>query len=78
MSFSSIGDAIPWPFVKGIAERLWECACLGMADLFDVIYIDEAGQVIVNISLRLADSSGSSSGSGTEFREGSVPSVTSP
>ena len=77
LTFSSIGDPIPWNFVKDMAEKLWECACLGMADLFDVMYMDDAGQVAVSISLRLADGASSSS-SGTDFREGSVPSVTSP
>ena len=72
-----MGDSIPWEFVKKIADKLWECACMGKSDLFDVIYVDDAGQILVSISLRLADG-GSSSDSGTEFREGSVPSVTSP
>lgn len=75
MRFYSIGDTIPWSFVKQIADRLWECAALGMTDLFDVAYIDDVGEIAVSVSLRLADSSSSS---GTEFREGSVPSVTSP
>lgn len=77
LTFSSIGDPIPWTFVKDMAEKLWESACLGMADLFDVMYMDDAGQIAVSISLRLADGASSSS-SGTDFREGSVPSVTSP
>lgn len=77
LSFESIGDAIPWPFVKRMAEKLWESACLGMAQLFDVVYADDAGQVLVSISLRLTDG-GSSSGSDTQYREGSVPSITSP
>lgn len=76
LTFSSIGDSIPWTLVKEIAERLWQCACLGMAQLFDVMYMDDAGSVAVSISLRLVDDSSSSSGS--QYREGSVPSITSP
>ena len=59
-----------------MADKLWECACLGLTDLFDAVFMDDDGQVGVSISLRLSD--GSSSSSGTDFREGSVPSVTSP
>lgn len=76
LGFSAIGDTIPWSFVKAMAERLWETACLGLTDLFDIIYMDDAGQIAVSVSLRLAD--GGSSSSGTDYREGSVPSVTSP
>ena len=74
---SSMGDTIPWDFVKSMAEMLWECACLGAADLFDAIYADEAGRIAVAVSLRLADDTSGSS-SGTDYREGSVPSVGSP
>ena len=76
LTFSCIGDTIPWNFVKAMADKLWECACLGLTDLFDAVFMDDDGQVGVSISLRLSD--GSSSSSGTDFREGSVPSVTSP
>ena len=76
LSFRSTGDTIPWDFVKEMAERLWECACLGLTHLFDAMYIDEVGQVVVSISLRLADESSSSSGG--YYREGSIESVTSP
>lgn len=76
LAFSCIGDSIPWSFVHSMAEKLWECACLGMTELFDVIYMDDSGQISVSISLRLVD--GGSSSSSTDFREGSVPSVTSP
>ena len=76
LAFSCMGDTIPWDFVKTIAERLWESACLGLANLFDVIYMDDSGRIAVSVSLRLAE--GGSSSSGTDYREGSVPSVTSP
>ena len=76
LGFSCTGDTIPWDFVKTIAERLWESACMGLANLFDVIYMDDAGRIAVSVSLRLAE--GGSSSSGTDYREGSVPSVTSP
>ena len=81
LSFSSAGDTIPWAFVRETAERLWKCACLGMAELFDATFIDDASQVAVSIAVRLVgegSSPGSGSGSGTDYREGSVPSVTSP
>ncbi len=76
LAFRSTGDAIPWDFVKTMAERLWESACLGMSNLFEATYMDDAGQVIVSIALRLAEDGSSSSG--TYYREGSVESVTSP
>lgn len=75
LAFTSMGDTIPWSFVKTFADRLWESACLGLTSLFDVMYMDDAGQVAVSISLRLIEGSSSDS---TEYREGSVPSVTSP
>ena len=75
--FTSTGDTIPWSFVKEMADRLWEAACLGAAELFDAMYMDEIGRVAVAISLRLADGSSSSS-SDTDYREGSVPSVGTP
>ena len=78
LSFTSMGDSIPWDFVKEIAERLWETACMGAAELFDMVYSDEGGRIAVAISLRLADDMSSSS-SGTDYnREGSVPSVGTP
>lgn len=75
LSFSCLGDTIPWSFVKTVAERLWQCACLGMTDMFDAIFMEDSGKIAVSISLRLAD--GGSSSSDTQYREGSVPSVTS-
>lgn len=78
LTLASIGDAIPWDFVKALANQLWECAALGIAELFDLVYMNDAGNVAVSISLRLLDGEGSSSDSNTNFREGSVPSVGSP
>lgn len=78
LTFASIGDTIPWDVVKNMADRLWHCAALGFSDLFDAIYMDDTGQVAVSISLRLTDGSSSSSDTGSQFREGSVPSVISP
>lgn len=82
LRFSAIGDTIPWSFVKHVAERMWECAVLGVAGLFDTVYTNEAAKIGVQISLTLLDessvASGSGSGSGTGYREGSWDSITSP
>ncbi|MCJ1460665.1 hypothetical protein MMC28_011047 [Mycoblastus sanguinarius] len=75
LSFFCLGDTIPWSFVSDIADRLWETAALGMANLFEVIYMDDAAQVGVHVVLRLVEGSSSSS---EGYREGSVPSVTGP
>ena len=74
---TSMGDTIPWDFVKTMAERMWEIACMGAADLFDAVYASEGGKIAVAVSLRLVDDTSGSS-SGTDYREGSVPSVGSP
>lgn len=76
LTFASMGDTIPWDNVKLLADRLWQCASLGLTNTFDAMYMDDAGQIAVSVSLRLIE--GSSSSSGTDFREGSVPSVVSP
>lgn len=84
LSFRCIGDTIPWTFVKGFAENLWEAAALGLADLFETVYQDPSGRVAVQISLTLANEAveavGSGSGSGSDqdfWREGSWDSVQS-
>lgn len=77
LTLRCVGDTIPWQFVKDMAERLFETAAMGMANLFEVIYGDEMSTIGVRISLDLIDSS-SGSGSGSGTREGSVPSITSP
>ncbi len=76
--FTSMGDTIPWNFVREMAERLWTCASAGMAELFEVVYMDDAGQVSCAVSLTLLDAEGSSGSAGTDYREGSVPSVGTP
>ena len=60
--------------MREMAETLWEAAARGFTDLFDATYADNAGKVMVMVSLRLVDPTSSSS-SGTDWREGSVPSV---
>lgn len=76
LSFSCIGDTIPWSFVKAMAERLWQSATLGMAELFEVMYASDDSTIGVRITLDLIE--GLSSGAGSRTREGSVPSITSP
>lgn len=80
LSFSAVGDTIPWDFVKDFADKLWECAVVGVTQLFQTVYMDDTGTVGVQISLTLIDESsvGSGSGSATGYREGSWDSITSP
>ena len=78
LSFTCFGDTIPWSFVKDMADRLWESACLGLSELFDAVYMTETGNIAVAVSMRLLEGDGSSQSSGTDYREGSVPSVGSP
>ena len=79
LSFNSLGDTIPWTFVREVVGMMWETSVRGFAELFEVIYQDEAKRVAVIIVLDLVDDNGSSSsGDGEFWREGSVPSVTSP
>lgn len=78
LSFTCLGDTIPWSFVKDMADRLWECTCLGMSQLFDAVFVTDARDIAVAVSLTLMEGDGSSQSSGTEYREGSVPSVGSP
>ena len=74
-----MGDVIPWNFVTDLANLLWECACMGLTDLFEAIYTDEGQSVAVSVALRLVEGDGSSgsgsSGFTADYREGSVPSV---
>jgi hypothetical protein len=82
LRFASIGDTIPWSFVKDFADKLWECAVMGVANLFETAYTNEGATVGVQISLTVLDqssvASGSGSGSGQGYREGSWESITSP
>lgn len=73
--FASLGDTIPWNFVKDMADKLWETACLGLTTLFDAMYMDDTGQIAVSVSMRIMDADGSLSSSSSDYREGSVPSV---
>lgn len=76
---SSMGDTIPWEFVQEMANRLQLAASMGMATLFEAIYMDEGAKIGVAVSLRLINPDGSRSSSVTQYdREGSVPSVGSP
>ena len=77
LSFDAIGDTIPWSFVKEIADRLWEIACMGMTELFTLVYINDEGSIGVQITLSLIEESidSTSGGSSSSYdREGSVPS----
>lgn len=78
LSFTCVGDSIPWSFVKDMADRLWECACLGMSQLFEAVFMTDARDIAVAVSLTLMEGDGSSQSSSTDYREGSVPSVGSP
>ena len=79
LDFTCIGDTIPWNFVTEIANLLWECACMGMTDLFEAVYTDERQRIAVSIALRLLEGDPNSASSDSDFiasyREGSVPSV---
>lgn len=79
LSFNCLGDKIPWQFVKNVADRLYATAAYGFAELFEMVYQDEAKGIAVRITMDLVDDNGSSSsGDGEFWREGSVPSVVSP
>ena len=78
LSFLCTGDTIPWDFVKSTAMRLYEAAALGLTDLFEAVYMDDAGTVAVTVSLKITDALSSSGGSTSDYREGSVPSVSFP
>ena len=78
LSFLCTGDTIPWNFVKNTAMRLYEAATLGFTDLFEAIYMDEAGTVVVSVAVKITDALSSSGGSTSDYREGSVPSVSFP
>ncbi|CAF9938607.1 MAG: hypothetical protein HETSPECPRED_001127 [Heterodermia speciosa] len=76
LTFRSLGDSIPWEVVKDLAERLWECAVMGLTDLFEAAYSDETGKIALKVTMSIVDASLSSSDD--DFREGSVPSVNGP
>lgn len=78
--FTCIGDTIPWSFVSEFALQLWKTAILGVTTLFETVYMDDAGKIGVMITLTLIENSSGSSNSPNyqDYREGSVPSITSP
>ena len=79
LSFNSIGDTIPWAFVRKTADMLLRTAVAGFAELFEIVYSTQSGEIGVRIVLDLVDDTGGSSSGDNEFwREGSVPSVNGP
>lgn len=81
---SALGDTIPWEFVQQFAVNGWKFASRGFTDLFDIMYRNADGTIMVNVSLRLlghaldeaaASGSGESVQTAEDWREGSVPSV---
>ncbi|KAL9628409.1 MAG: hypothetical protein Q9204_005903 [Flavoplaca sp. TL-2023a] len=83
LMITALGDTIPWEFVQKFAVNGWNFAARGFTDLFDIMYRNADGTIIVNVSLRLlnhalpeaASGSGESSQTAEDWREGSVPSV---
>lgn len=78
LTFNSIGDTISWEYVQAVADSLWESAALGFAEFFQAYYADDTGTVAAAVTLKFADGAESSSGysvGGSDWREGSVPSV---
>ena len=75
INFKCIGDTIPWSFVKDMADRLWECACLQLTEVFDVFYKSPDNRIVVKVWLEIVTRSGSDS---NDYREDSPPSITSP
>ena len=72
----SMGETVSWHFVHEVADLCWECACRGMAELFEAFFMDDSRTIGAVVSLTMADNEGSSQySSGTDWREGSVPSV---
>lgn len=80
---TALGDTIPWEFVQRFAVNGWQFAARGFTDLFDIMYQNADGTILVNVSLRLlnqaltepASGSGDSAQTAEDWREGSVPSV---
>ncbi|KAI4273261.1 MAG: hypothetical protein LQ337_004766 [Flavoplaca oasis] len=83
MMITALGDTIPWEFVQRFAVNGWQFAARGFTDLFDIMYQNADGTILVNVSLRLlnqaltepASGSGDSAQTAEDWREGSVPSV---
>ncbi|KAL8990612.1 MAG: hypothetical protein Q9169_008084 [Polycauliona sp. 2 TL-2023] len=82
-----MGDTIPFEFVQEMAVRGAELAIQGFTELYDIMYQNADGSIMVSVSLRLMEhvlpgpESGSGGGGGSSqtadgyWREGSVPSV---
>ena len=77
LTFTSVGDTIPWEVVKDMGERLWQCARMGLADLFEAYFTDQTAQIGFKMTLCVIDQS-LSSDSDEFYREGSVESVNGP
>ena len=70
LSIFCIGDTIPWSLVKEMGMRLYECAKRGFADLFDAIYVNDAGNFAVTMSMRIMDDLSSSGWLDSELQRG--------
>ncbi|CAL8577140.1 hypothetical protein XPA_002985 [Xanthoria parietina] len=85
LTITAMGDTIPWEFVQHTAFNGLELAARGFTELFDIMYANADGNILVAVSLRLLEhtlpsGSGESSQTGgadpgRDWREGSVPSV---
>ncbi|KAL8758760.1 MAG: hypothetical protein Q9199_001235 [Rusavskia elegans] len=64
---TAMGDTIPWEFVQQLALNGWTFAARGFTDLFDVMYANANGNIMVSVSLRLLDHAlpGSEPGTGS-------------
>ena len=76
LKFIAIGDTVAWDAVEEMAETLKNLAIRGFTNLFEATFMDASGRRGLKVALTLIDLSSSSEG--TDFREGSVPSVTGP
>ncbi|KAL8856724.1 MAG: hypothetical protein Q9178_006681 [Gyalolechia marmorata] len=89
-SVSATGDTIPWESLAQMTLNAWTFAARGFTDLFDIMYSNGDGKILVSVSLRMLEQAvvpGTGSGEssqtgldgtdwgGTDWREGSVPSV---
>ena len=87
---TATGDTIPWESLAQMTLNAWEFAARGFTDLFDIMYTNGDGSILVSASLRMIEQAvgpGTGSGEssqtglegtdwgGTDWREGSVPSV---
>ncbi|KAL8912565.1 MAG: hypothetical protein Q9171_002429 [Xanthocarpia ochracea] len=90
LAVTASGDTIPWESLAQLTLNAWNFAARGFTDLFDIMYASGDGKILVSVSLRMigqAVGPGTGSGEssqtgldgtewgGTDWREGSVPSV---